>query len=191
MRDRQIAEAQLHSELDPGENLLWAGRPSQGVVLRKADALMIPFSLMWGGFAIFWEVSVLATGAPLFFTLWGIPFVLVGLYMIFGRFFVDARIRDRRFYGLTDRRAIVRSGLFRTKTESFPLEGMTRIGLEESRGGSGTVSLGPAASPQMAMFGGSGWPGMQGMAAPAFEMIPEAKKVYDLVRAAQRGDLAE
>jgi hypothetical protein len=73
-----------------GERVVWEGRPPGGFMLTATDGLMIPFSLLWGGFALFWNISVWSMGAPLFFRLWGLPFLLVGFYMVIGRFFVDA-----------------------------------------------------------------------------------------------------
>ena len=80
----------LSAELRRSEKLIWSGRPRQGVFLTQRDAGMIPFSLMWGGFSFFWEFKAVSSGGPLFFDLWGVPFVLVGLYMIVGRFFYEA-----------------------------------------------------------------------------------------------------
>ena len=70
-------ENDLRPNLASDEKLIWTGRPKTGIVFRGSDLFLVPFSLLWGGFAIFWETSVIATDAPFFFKLWGIPFVLV------------------------------------------------------------------------------------------------------------------
>ena len=82
-----MSNADIQSYFLPREKLLWLGRPKQGLMFSKKDLLQVPFSLMWGGFAIFWEsMAVRQVNAPFFFKLWGIPFVLIGLYLIIGRF---------------------------------------------------------------------------------------------------------
>jgi hypothetical protein len=53
---------------------------------------------------------VLIGGVPLFFALWGIPFILVGSHLIFGRFLVDAKQRAKTTYGLTGERVVIVSG---------------------------------------------------------------------------------
>lgn len=65
----------FQNRLSRDEQLLWVGQPRQGMFLRPIDGMLIPFSLLWGGFAIFWEARVLLSGAPWFCA--GIPFVLV------------------------------------------------------------------------------------------------------------------
>jgi len=145
---------------------------------------VIPFSLVWCGFAIFWEANVVTKGAPLFFMLWGIPFVLVGLYIVFGRFFVDARTRERTFYGVTSERIIIVSGLFSRQTKSLPIRTLSDISLTVRSDRSGSITFGP--QPRMAQRLPSGWPGAGRYAAPAFDMIERAKEIYDLIRETQR-----
>ena len=117
------AKSRLRSHLRPGEELRWVGAPNPKVTFAPADAFLIPFSLMWGGFAIFWEVSVLTGGGSALFALWGIPFVLVGLYFIVGRFVHKARLKRRTVYGLTDTRALVSTS--ERSVRDAPLSGVS------------------------------------------------------------------
>lgn len=105
MNVRQTGQSQIERELSGQEKILWSGQPRQGIMWRHQDLMMIPFSLIWGGFTIFWEVNIIIKGAPLFFILWGIPFVLFGLYLLVGRYWVDARQRANTYYAVTDQRS--------------------------------------------------------------------------------------
>jgi hypothetical protein len=90
---------------------LWWGRPDPNVIFAGADAYLVPFSLLWAGFTIFWEISVLASqpdqGGDAFFAIWGIPFVVFGLYFVAGRFFTKRYTKRRTTYAVTEDRAIV------------------------------------------------------------------------------------
>lgn len=94
----------INSYLTPDEYVLWNGRPGKGNLLTKQDVFMVPFSIMWCGFAIIWETTVLMASTPLLFKLWGIPFVCVGLYMVFGRFIMKSYMRKETVYVITNKR---------------------------------------------------------------------------------------
>jgi hypothetical protein len=175
----------ISRELASGERALWSGQPHQGITLRGSDALMIPFSLLWGGFAFFWEWSVLQTDAPLLFALWGIPFVLIGIYMIIGRFFVEAWERSRTYYAVTNERILIVDGLFKTTVRSVSLRTLTDISLSERSDGVGTILFGPSTMPVM-FRNFSGWPGMKERMGPQFDRIADARVVRDLINSAQR-----
>ena len=187
----ELGESVISRQLDQGERLLWSGQPRGGVRLRGQDVFLIPFSLMWGGFAIFWEFGVLKNiskihnAMGIIFPLWGVPFVMVGLYLIFGRFIVDARSRSKTLYGVTNERIIIVSGIFTRQTKSLPLRALTDISITEKADGSGTISFGPTVG-MNGVFRGSSWPGYGRSGPPAFDMIERAKGVYDIIRGAQR-----
>src|SRR5436853_5210270 len=101
------AKQLLLPELEAGEQLLWAGQPRRGICFREADMFMIPFSLLWAGFAVFWEVEAFRDSAPYFFRFWGIPFILAGADLVVGRFVWDTWRRARTFYGVTDHRVLI------------------------------------------------------------------------------------
>ncbi len=178
----------IQKELGAHEHVLWQGCPRQGVMLRSSDAVIIPFSLLWGGFAIFWEAMALtqtcrSSGPVWVLPIFGIPFVLFGLYLIVGRFFVDAQQRAKTYYGVTDERIIIISGLFNKGVKSLNIRTLTDISLAEQAGGYGTISFGPV-NPFSGRYPQGLWSGMSNMM-PNFDTIPQAKDVYDRIRKAQ------
>ncbi len=61
------------------EKILWGG---QAKLFSSGSGCQAPFFIFWAGFAFLWEFLVIKFEAGLFFTLWGIPFVLVGIYLV-------------------------------------------------------------------------------------------------------------
>jgi hypothetical protein len=191
----QIPQEELQKHLQNGEQLLWSGRPADGIRFRKQDIFLVPFSLMWGGFAIFWEFMVTfgmshkgSENAPLMirimFPLWGIPFVIAGLYLIFGRFLFDAKKRSKTFYGVTNQRIIILSGLFSRNIKSLNLKNLTDVSMDEKSDGTGTITFGP--SIPMSGFVSGSWPGTRSIASPCFEMVDNVSNVYKIISDVQR-----
>jgi len=170
----------------PGERVLWTGQPKQGIALSSRDTFLIPFSLLWGGFAIFWNIGVWtfpSNGGEdpgLFFRLWGLPFLVIGLYLIAGRFFHDAHIRKNLFYTVTDQRILV---LRKSKITSLDIHRLPRLELSEHSDGTGTLTfeaanLGPWGG---GMNGFSWWLPSLGSATQFFR-IQNPRRVYELIR---------
>ena len=88
--------------------------------LRSSDWLMLPFSLLRGGFACFREycrgVERESAGGH---EAGGIPFVLAGVYIIVGRFFTDSCQRSCTCQGVTEQRMIIVDGLFGRRVRSL------------------------------------------------------------------------
>lgn len=181
----------IQGELGSDEKLIWCGRPKQGTVFRRSDVYMIPFSLLWGGFAIFWEIMAIsipnekAGAIAIVFPLLGIPFVVVGLYIIFGRFIHDAKNRAKTFYGITNQRVIIVSGLFSKGVKSLNIKTLTDLSLSEKSDGSGTIIFGQE-NPWALLFGAGSFPGITGSNTPKFELIQSAKNVYNKIRNVQK-----
>lgn len=99
---------------------------------------MVPFSVLWGGFTIFWFVGALARGGVLF-ALFGVPFIVVGLYLIVGRFLYKRWKAHRTLYVLTDRRVIEVVTGARTRTRAEFIDRVPTINHDLRGDGSGTI----------------------------------------------------
>jgi hypothetical protein len=139
----------LQAELSGGESVLWTGKPNPRVVFHPSDWAVIPFSLMWGGFAIFWELGVLGMG-PFgnkgsswnFGVPWGIPFVIMGQYFIWGRFLYVAWKKARIVYALTNERILLVVRPPQSRVLSLYLRSIPGVEKEIRSDGIGTLKFG-------------------------------------------------
>jgi hypothetical protein len=178
---------ELEREMAHGEKLLWSGRPVQGFRVQRGDAFAIPFSFLFAAFAVFWLGAAYRSGAPWLFIIFGVVAVLVGLYLIFGRFIYDTYQRRHICYGVSDERVlIVRTARDRQVT-SLNLQSLGEVTFTENARGGGSLQFGrdmfQAFYGSRAIF--TGWPGAGRDMAPRFDLSEDARRVYDLVRKAQ------
>jgi hypothetical protein len=127
-------EDELRLHLDRGEKLLWAGRPAQGVVFTALDRYFVPFSVVWLGFVLHSLRPAMRGEADPTTGLIGVLFVAIGICMLVGRYITNWLYRSRLIYGVTDRRAIILSGMFGRSVQSIDFSSLTGLKLEE-RGG--------------------------------------------------------
>jgi hypothetical protein len=180
----------LRPLLEPGEELLWSGRPRQGLVLHPHDRFFVPFSFAWAALA----------GAGVFLVLFRLPpgridaeltaaillFLVVGLSISVGRFAVDMRIRATTAYGVTDRRVLIVSRFPWPKTTSRDLVALAELTVVETSSGRGWISFAASArglKPFSGLYNAS--------LRSRFESIAEPRAVYDLILSARERALRE
>lgn len=187
--DLETVERQLSS----GERIEWVGRPDPKKHIVRGDLFLIPFSLMWGGFTVVWEVAAIA-GGQLFMMLWGIPFLAVGLYMILGRFIYKAARKRRTTYAVTNRRVLsIIRGRHGESVDATYLRSIPNISTNAAAGGRGSVEFG-LSSPAAGWYANTGMEffarGQMSSVGISFYDIDDPRGVADLVerlRDADRG----
>jgi hypothetical protein len=80
----------------PDEYELWRGK-SKGMDPHQ-KMIMIPFGIIFIAFALVWTVGASAVGGP--FGLFGLPFIAVGAYIVFGKNIVG----KKTYYVITNKK---------------------------------------------------------------------------------------
>ncbi|HTK85120.1 MAG TPA: hypothetical protein VL625_08550 [Patescibacteria group bacterium] len=178
------AEQFLIKELKKGEKLLWSGIPLQGLRMTGNEFYEIPFSLMWIGFCFFWQGSAVMHYlqkrdlGSIFMVFWGVPFLLMGFYMLIGRYLHESYQRSRTYYGVTsDRIIILINGKTDQEAKSISLRNLDEMSVTERKNGNGDILFGRNSV---------GRHGSSLNDAPRFAPIAEVRKVYDLIKQAQQ-----
>jgi len=136
----------------PANERCGIGQPRQGLLFRSTDRFFIPFSIVWGGFAIVWESTVVSwlwrgTGGAesgmilTVFALFGMILVAIGVYFMIGRFFIDAWWRRHTYYAVTDHRILIIWRLFSPRMTSVGLFYLPDVCLRKHGDGTGTIIL--------------------------------------------------
>lgn len=176
--------------LDSDEKLLWDGEPAAGIRVRGGDIAQSVFGLFFGGFAIFWVTmaSSMMSGSSFgddmgffrFFPLFGVPFIIVGAYMVIGQYFWKAFVRSRTRYALTTKRAFIAKSAWGRSLKSFSISADTQLEYEP----------GQEATIWFAKEERRGSKGRRYTVKKGFEYIPDGDRVYRLMRQVQQGEVS-
>ena len=148
MHDNKLPKdvaALVGAELQPGERIIWTGRPIPGRFARRSIGIVL-FGIVWTAFAIFWIAGASRFRLPDFshgfglFPLFGVPFVLIGFGMLSTPYWMR-RKAGRTAYVITDKRALILDGsLWRSTTvRSFEPHRLGDLRRVQNRDGSGDI----------------------------------------------------
>lgn len=165
-------QTELQPFLFPNERLIWVGQPQKGLRFQAKDWFITMFMILWTGFSVFWTVTASAMGGS--FGLFGLPFVGVGVYMLVGRFFYDARLRGKTVYGVTNQRILIREGVFSSETKSYNIQDLPCLELIQTNGNCGSILF------DKEMVEGSG-KHRRIISPPQFDMIEDVARVFQLI----------
>jgi hypothetical protein len=136
--------------LQPGERLLWSGRPApRAFTFRNWRSSIFGFLLLF--LSIYWQlVGVqlrLVFGTPLLDYL-PLPFMAVGLYYAVGQVFLARLEWERVFYALTDQRVLAIHGLLRWRIDYLPSAELNAVGSQPLGAQLATVQISACTPPR-------------------------------------------
>lgn len=146
--------AVLEEKREPGEQLLWTGRPAPLRAVRGEWGLFV-FAIPWTAFALFWETMVIGfgtkstdapPGVPWMMALFGLPFIAIGIGLLSAPFVAMAKARGT-VYAVTNKRVLflTRKG-GKYETHSLVPQYVGDLRSTERGDGSGDLTL--VAAPQ-------------------------------------------
>jgi hypothetical protein len=180
MIEAQQDRLKLQAYLVAGERLLWAGRPRRGFSFSLSDLGVLVFGLVFLGFACFWTYGSYAMAGDIWFSAFGIPFILVGLYLVFGWPMARMVGRNGSLYGVTDQRILrLRAG----RLAAMTLEALPPLSIEEMADGTGTIHFSETITSEREGFDGpETWYQLIHGIVTSFDRIENARFVFELIQ---------
>ena len=132
-------QALLSAQLQPDEEILWAGRPPLGIRLRPMEALYIPLLALVALTVL--RPIVDHWPPPRVDIVWTVAFLLGLLYLAGGRLLISAWQRHFMYYFVTAKQIIIIWRFLRWRVKSVPLALICKVWLRERRNGSGRIDF--------------------------------------------------
>ncbi len=106
------------------EEVLWFSKPTALKPFLRTDFILIPLTLIIGGYILWYSYTTLLQllhGQNIMFAFSGITFLLIGIYLVFGRIWYRYKRISKNFYFVTNKRVFVFNALRDTVTVNIPL----------------------------------------------------------------------
>jgi hypothetical protein len=138
----------IDKELEPRESITWVEQPIPRLFTLDSIFIFI-FSIPWTAFAVYWMYEAAGSNIPdlregikpeYIFALFGVPFILVGLWMLSSPIRVWLKA-FRTVYIITNKRAIsIEDGWF-TIIKSYTPDQLKNVYRQQKRNGIGNVII--------------------------------------------------
>ncbi|WP_374331975.1 hypothetical protein [Aestuariivirga sp.] len=161
--------AEVGREMRAGEKSQWVGYPIPTKFAIREGVPSFLFGIPWTGFVVFWESRAIESG-NIFMLLWGVPFAVVGLYLLTRPLWEYLRAR-RTIYVVSNQRLIILNGLLRPSRRSFTPPDIGSVEVDADRDGVGNIIF----SRERESDGEGGW----NVKKTGFIAIPHVREVEE------------
>ncbi|MBN1618995.1 PH domain-containing protein [Candidatus Dojkabacteria bacterium] len=153
----------INAVLDPGETIIWEGKPKSRLYMLANNFPVLMFGCFWLLFTLIWEATaigigtvaniktvgdsldavpqIVSSGFPCF----GIPFVLVGIFLVLSPLIGFLSYKNIKYY-ITNKRVIMASGLIGVDYKFIDFDQIHNISvnvglMDKTLGGGNTGSI--------------------------------------------------
>ena len=142
----------IHNHLQPGEEILWEGQSLQQsrITLNKSGILWLSFSVLWTIMAIIMASFIKTADSTgmffkLAFPLFGLPFVAIGIFMVF---IIPAKQQKKdssTYYYVTNKRIIINIDTVKAQVfNSIPIKNLNSVHLTENQDTTCNIMFSPS-----------------------------------------------
>ena len=138
-------QLEIKPYLGADEAILWCDKPKKLFVFTMSEVFTTLFGIVWLAFSMFWVISAyFATSGTddavaRIFTLFGLPFVLIGLYLVIFRHIFSVISRRKTIYALTSKRAVIVHTGRREYMQEFKYKDISNIRIKSDENDLGSI----------------------------------------------------